>query len=449
MEKTMERKSTLNALDSIIKNPDNFIIVLIGLMLIERIVMFFIIGANTISQSDDVAYLAGGIYFAKTGIISVWDEMPTALIMPGMPFVTGLMSLLFGETTAYLVSLKIIWIILGCITPYFVYKSVAMFVPKWYGILAASSFLLPNIAWMDNVILTETPYLLFSTMCLYYTFIMGNDASIRYLYKYCTAFVLALLFRANILFMPIFTGVYLILSRKYKWTELLERTTILFVASLVLILPWTIRNYLRFDAFIPVSYGAYHPTLQGTYQGYGFPSDEELDYEQNVYAAVETKYPRYFNDDGTLRNEMHGQYIIHLGHKLKLEYRLAEWFKSDPVSLLVSYLIIKPVQMLNWSWYWGPYSDVVLNLLNITGKLNFVLCGISVILSIVLKKKREIVLFLTGMYFANLYIIAMSYAIERYAAIHMITRYMLACIGIYLIVEAIKYMKIAWKIRSS
>lgn len=424
-----------------LRNPDRFLFVLLGIALLERIFMFFLIGPEVISNSDDVAYLAGGLFFADTGMITVWDEMPTALIMPGMPIVTGLMALVFGESLAYLVSLKILWIAMGCLTPWFVYKSVSLFVPRWYGILAAACFLLPNFAWMDNLILTETPYLLFSTMCLYYTFQMGQDSDRKYLLSYVLSFLLALFFRANILVMPVFSAVYLLLTRRYGWKELFGRFLVLAAASLILILPWTIRNYIRFDAFIPISYGTYHPTLQGTYQGYGFPADEELDYQTHVEEAVYTEYPQYFNEDGSLKDPMQEQYVVHLKHKLKLEYRLRQWWEKDPVSLLLSYLVLKPLTVLNWPWYWGPCADTILPLYELFGKINFLLCAATVVLSLITKKKREICLFLTGLYFINIYIIAMSYAIERYAALHMVTRYMLVSIGLYLAVEAGK----AWK----
>lgn len=426
-----------------LRDPDRFVLVLLGLVLLERIFLFFVIGPASISGSDDVGYLAGGLFFAETGMITVWEKVPTALIMPGMPLVTGLMALLFGESLAYLVSLKILWILMGCLTPWFVYKMVSLFVPRWYGILAAASFLLPNFAWMDNLILTETPYLLFSTMCLYYTFQMGESADRKYLRGYVLSFLLALFFRANILVMPVFTWAYLLLKRKYGWKELIRRLVVLAAVSLILLLPWTIRNAIRFDAFIPVSYGTYHPTMLGTYQGYGYPSDEELDYQTNVEEAVREVYPRYFNEDGSLKDPLQDQYITHLKHKLKLEYRLEQWWQKDPVSLLVSFLVIKPRTLLNWPWYWGTGHQIILPFLEGLGMVNFFLCAGTVLLSLVSRRKREICLFLTGYYFLNIYMIAMSCAIERYAALHMVTRYMLASIGIYLAVEAVK----AWKAR--
>ena len=427
--------------DSVLKkyrDPDRFIFILIFLLFIERIAMFFIIGPDTISNSDDVAYLEGGKYFAKTGILSVWLEMPTALIMPAMPIVTGIASLIFGEGTAYLVSLKILWIITGCITPYFFYKILSCFVPKWYAILGASVFLLPNFAWMDNIILTETPYLLFATMCLYFTFKMGQSADKKYLTGYIIAFILGISFRANTITLPIFTAVYLLIKRKYSKKELLRRLLVFVCASMIFFVPWTIRNYIRFDAFIPLSYGASDPTFKGTYQGVGSPNDDTLDYKSNVEDVLHEEYADYFDEDGNLKNQDQFQYIKAQGTAIAVKYRISEWIKNNPADFLKSYLLIKPVSMLNWVWYWGPASDTVEPILNIISKINMLLCAAAAVLSLIRKKERLPVFFLGGMYVINLYILAMSYAIERYAAMLMPLRYMIGIIGIYLIADFAK-----------
>ncbi len=156
-------------------DPDRVIILLVALALVERIAMFFYIGAGVVGDSDDVAYVRSGIVFANTGVLSVWSDYPTAKIMPGMPVLCGIFSLIFGEGEAYINALRCCMIAFGCTSVYVFYKCCCVVLPKWYGIFAAASFLLPNWAWSDNNILTEAPYLLFYLLTLYYTFRMGNE----------------------------------------------------------------------------------------------------------------------------------------------------------------------------------------------------------------------------------------------------------------------------------
>lgn len=51
----------------------------------------------------------------------------------------------------------------------------------------------------------------------------------------------------------------------------------IFLALLAFMLPWSVRNYKQFRAFIPTTYGIGNPLLLGTYQGEGYPTDEEVD----------------------------------------------------------------------------------------------------------------------------------------------------------------------------
>lgn len=415
---------------------DKSIFLIIAIMVVERLILFFIIGPGEISNGDDVAYIQGGITFARSGVISVWTEAPTALIMPATPIVTGIISLLFGEGTAYIAATRILWIFIGSFTAYYIYKSMCLFVPKGWALLAASAFLLPHRAWIDNIVSTETPYLFFFCANLYYMLRLREDKSISCVVKFSLTFILALSFRANIIIMPVFAAAYLVLSKAYSPKELLHRLAVFACISMIFFVPWTVRNYIRFDAFIPVSYGAGNPTLKGTYQGDSCPADEDLDYETNVYAVVREKYAKYYDVDGTISNGAHEQYILSQIDSAKAKYRMEEWFRQDPSGFLKAYLIEKPLCIQTWVYYWGPFADTIIPPTNFLSKVNFILCVFAVILAFALKKNREIVVFLSLIYWINIYIIAMSYAVERYAALLMPIRYMLSVIALYLIYTA-------------
>lgn len=412
-------------------------------MAIERFILLLIIGPGEVSGGDDVAYIQGGITFANTGVISVWTESPTALIMPATPIVTGLLSLIFGEGVAYLAAAKILWIVLGSFTAYFVYKAAAIFLPSKWALLPAAMFLLPHRAWVDTIVSTETPYLFFFCANLYYMLCMRKDRSISCLVKYSLTFIFALSFRANIIIMPMFAAIYLVLTHEYSAAELLRKAGVFVCISMLFFVPWTIRNYIRFDAFIPVSYGAGNPTLKGSYQGDTCPADEELDYETNVYAVIREKYSKYFDENDIIPDGAHEKYVISKADALKAEYRMQEWFKRDKLGFLKAYLIDKPLCMQTWVYYWGPWQHIILPITNFLSKINFILCVVAVVLAFVLKSKREIVVLLSLIYWVNIYIISMSYAVERYAALLMPMRYILCVIGVYLIWQGITKLKIA------
>ncbi|MGI5976233.1 MAG: ArnT family glycosyltransferase [Candidatus Limivicinus sp.] len=424
---------------SFLAQPDGFIFVVVFLAFLVRIAMFFYLGSGATCDSDDVAYIESGIVFAKTGVVSVWTPYPTAKIMPGMPVVCGILSLIFGQGNAYIDSIRILWIILGSCTPYVLYKCCSVFLPKWYGVIAACWFLLPNWAWSDNAVLTEAPYLLFSMLAFYFMLKMGEEkcGSKKTVWAYVLSVMAGFMFRATMLIIIPFTLLYLLAFKKISFQNLKKPCLLMLAALLVFIIPWTVRNYIQFGEFIPVTDGATNPTLKGTYQGETAPADESLDYESNVLHVLMDEYPEYFNADGTLRDIADGEKMTEKYEALQTRYRLREWFRRDPLGLLKAYFISKPACVLDWVWIWLPLPKLYYSLRDLA-RVNLIVCFLGFILAFVFKKKRKITLFLSLYYWINIYILALSFISERYAAMYMPVRYMMFSITLYLIVDFIK-----------
>lgn len=424
------------------------------LILAERIAAFFELGADYYSHSDDFAYLQGGIYFAETGRISTFgaSEEFSAMIMPGMPVLLGIVSKIFGQGIEYLVALKCLWIAMGVATAYAACITVWTFAPRYCGLFAAACFLIPNMAWINNLILTETPYMLLMILCIYYTFRMGESRERKYFTGYTVCFMLALMFRANILSMPVFTAIYLAIVRKKQKKFSLKRIAAFACAFLCFVIPWTIRNYIRFDAFVPITYGSGNPLLLGTYQGENYPEDDELDYSANVDKVMLDEYERFYTEEelervretgeyhitSGLKNPHSAQYLVLEADGIKARYRMKEWFRSDPGAFLKSYLYIKPRWMLNWSWAWEEVLNTPYTVLHFISQINFILCGITVLLSLLMKKCRKPVLFLSLVYFANVYIYATAFVSDRYASTIMVMRYIMMGFFVYLSAEAVR-----------
>ena len=421
-------------------NSEKAIWILVALALLERIIMFFYIGSGELHNSDDVAYVQSGIVFAQTGVISVWNPMPTAKIMPAMPVVTGLLSMLFGEGEAYINSIRILWIILGCVTVWVMYKCCCVILPRPYALFAASAFLLPNWAWSDNAVLTETPYLLFYMLCFYGVLRLGENEGERdrgAIALFVLGFMAALMFRPNILIFLPFAAAYLLLVKRKKLSQLIRPALCLAVAMLMFVVPWSIRNYRLFGEFIPITSGSSNPTLLGTYQGESAPADESLDYETNVFRVVREEFPDWFDENGNLLEGEGKEIVIDRMERLKTSYRLKTWFERDPLGLIWTYLASKPACMLNWVWIWLPAPQLYYAL-QFVSRVNLLLCGLTAIYSIFTKKMRPMVLWLGFTYVLNIFFIALSFASERYAAMFMPLRYIIASIGLYLAVDFIK-----------
>ena len=429
--------------------PDRLIFLLLLLLLIERLLLFVQLGPDYLSYSDDEAYVKAGLYFAETGVISMWGPFPSAMIMPAMPVVIGLFSFLFGSGTALLVAVKLLWILMGVLTAYVVYKTVTIFCSGWAGLFAAAHFLIPNLAWMNHVLLTETPYMFFLSLAVYETLYLGECFEKKHAFRYLAVVMTGLMFRTNMLMLPLFTGVYL-LFRRVSIRTLLRSAAAVCCALLLFVVPWSIRNYVQFGAFIPITYGGGNPFLLGTYQGEGYPADEELDYEANVSGVMHTRYAAYyreekqpwtadrdtayyiehFDPDGEVKELKHAQFLSLQADGIKARYRIREWMHRDLTSFLKSYLMIKPRWLLNWSWAWEEAFHVSYQALHRLSQINALFCALTVLMSLVKKQYRTPVMFLSIAYLVSVYLYATAFVSDRYASTLMLFRYALTGFGI-------------------
>ena len=438
-------------------DPDKLIWLLLLLLFLERVAVFFELGPAYNSGADEVRYIPSGITFAHTGMISYGGPFPTAMIMPGITVVIGLFSLVFGEGLGLWVSLRFAWMLLGTATAWVVYRAVKLISNGWCGLLAALAFALPNMAWMNNVVLTETPYMLFFVLCVYYTLCMERGRERKYFVGYTLSFMAALMFRANILLMVPLTGAYLLLRRQSP-RLLLRRGLALAGVLLLFVVPWTVRNYLWFDAFIPLTSGAGNPMLLGSYQGEGYPADEELDYAANVDAVMRQEYADYYRQtprpytpeeqeqwgyyiqqydpNGELKELCQGQYLSLTADGIKARYRMKVWFENDPAGFLKSFLFIKPRWMLNWAWAWEEVLNTSYETLHRISQVNMLFCALTALLALWLKKYRAPILFLGAVYVAYVYMNALAFVSDRYGAVLMPLRYMIAGLGFGLLWEA-------------
>ena len=411
-------------------------LIVLSLLLILRLMALYSLGFTYSLESDDVSYIESGIRFARTGTITMHDDYPSAQIMPGMTVLIGLFVLLFGEGKLLWIALKLLWICMGLGTAWFVYRSVCLFVPKWCGIIGMLPLFRADFIWMDNLILTETPFLLALTAMVYYTLRMGRQPGFRYFWPCAISYMAGLMLKANIALYPLFALVYLLVV-KYDRKLLAKQCVVLAGIVLCFVIPWSIRNYVQFRAFVPLTYGAGNPTLLGTYQGEGFPSDDILDYETNVEKVAAEKYADYYDNTGKVLPQ-YQRYVSLQKDEIKAAYRQQVWWDTDYKKMLYSYGIIKPQTMIESVFYWDTVFDQPIETLQQIQRVDLYLCIASLVAALVLKRHRKPMLFITAVYLGNIYIYSMTYAFSRYNASLMSMRFILLGIGAGLLVLLLK-----------
>lgn len=414
---------------------DNWcILVVLIISLILHILALKELGFNYSLNSDDADYIKSGIVFLQTGEITMHDVL-SAQIMPGMTFLIAFMALIFGVGSKLIISLKILWLVMGLLTIYIVYKTIKLYSNQYIAAISCLFFLAADYIWMDNLILTETPYILLFSLLIYHTLKLSTKANKKDFILIVIYYILAVFIRPTIGIFPIFLFVFLIL-KKYNFKLLIRQCIIAGIILLLCLIHWTYRNYKIFNHFIPLTYGTGNPLLLGTYQGSGYPTDEELDYVKNVDEKMPAEM-KYYLQNPNKKDYMTKYYSLEYDG-LKAKYRMHEWWNKDKVSMLKSYLIYKPLQNFDNYFYWDTIMGISGNQLNVVRKVEIILFVISSILIFINKKRIKEWLFLILTYGSQIAIYSYTFAFSRYAISMFFIRYIIIGIGILSFCEIYK-----------
>ena len=136
----MRRLITQGKSHSVIK----FSILLYLLMVLVRVIFSIYHPPRlAFSMADSERYYYSGLYFAQTGQVCYPVPVKSAWIMPGISILIGTLARLFPEEGQLLWAIRICWILIGSLGPVFIYRSVRLFTPPAYAILAAACYMLP------------------------------------------------------------------------------------------------------------------------------------------------------------------------------------------------------------------------------------------------------------------------------------------------------------------
>lgn len=410
------------------------ILVVLLLSIILHIFATIDLGINYTINSDDASYIESGITFIKTGKITMHGVI-SAQIMPGMTFLIGFISLIFGTGTVFMYALKILWALMGIGTIYIVYKTIRLYSNKYISTIPCIFFLAIDYIWMDNMILTETPYIFLFSLLVYHTLKLVLNPNKKDYILIVLYYIMAVFIRPNIGLYPVFLFIYLLL-KKYDFKLLMKQCVIAGMILIITLIPWTYRNYKVFGKFIPLTYGTGNPLLLGTYQGVGYPLDEELDYVKNVDEKMDDEMKHYL-DNPDEKDYMTRFYLLEYDG-MKAKYRMNEWWKKDKKSMLKSYLFYKPIENFYNYFYWDTVLNVSSKFIVLTRKIDIVMFLISSIIILIDKKKFKEWLFIILVYGSQIVLYSYTFAFSRYAISMFYLRYIIIGIGLGILFKKIK-----------
>lgn len=414
---------------------NNWLIVIVMIIsLVLHILAIKQLEFNYTLNSDDASYVKSGIVFLQTGEITMHGVI-SAQIMPGMTFLIAFMALIFGTGTKLMISLKVLWMIMGISTICVVYKTIKLYTNKYISALSCLFFLAIDYVWMDNLILTETPFILLFALLIYHTLKLSQNTNRKDYILIIIYYIMAVFIRPNIGIFPIFLFIFLLL-KKYDFKLLMKQCLIAGAILLLCLIPWTYRNYKVFGKFIPLTYGIGNPLLLGTYQGVGYPLDEELDYVKNVDEKIPDKMKYYL--ENTNEKEYMTKYYLLEYDGMKAKYRMHEWWNKDKISMLKSYLYYKPKELFNNYFYWDTILGIKPMVLSTIRKLEILFFGLSSLLILLNKKRIKEWLFLILTYGSQIALYSYTFAFSRYAISMFFIRYIVIGIGIGILYDIVK-----------
>lgn len=414
---------------------DNWCILIVIIMsLILHILALNELGFNYTLNSDDASYIQSGVTFLQTGKITMHGVL-SAQIMPGMTFLIALVALVFGTGSGLIVALKILWMLMGITTIYVVYKTIKLYTNKYIAAIPCLFFLAIDYIWMDNLILTETPYILLFSLLIYHTLKLSKNVNTKDYVLIVIYYILAVFIRPNIGIYSIFLVIFLFL-KKYNLKLLMKQCLLAGIILLMCLAPWTYRNYKVFGKFIPLTYGMGNPLLLGTYQGVGYPLDEELDYVNNVDKKMPQEM-KYYLDNPMKKDYMTKYYSLEYDG-MKAKYRMQEWWNRDKKSMLISYLYYKPKENFYNCFYWDNVLNISSSSLLKIRKVEIILFGISSLIILIDKKKIKEWLFLILVYGSQIALYSYTFAFSRYAITMFFLRYIIIGFGIDIVYNKIR-----------
>lgn len=414
---------------------NNWLIVIIMIIsLVLHILAIKQLEFNYTLNSDDASYVKSGIVFLQTGEITMHGVI-SAQIMPGMTFLIAFMAFIFGTGTKLMISLKVLWMIMGISTICVVYKTIKLYTNKYISALSCLFFLAIDYVWMDNLILTETPFILLFALLIYHTLKLSQNTNRKDYILIIIYYIMAVFIRPNIGIFPIFLFIFLLL-KKYDFKLLMKQCLIAGAILLLCLIPWAYRNYKVFGKFIPLTYGIGNPLLLGTYQGVGYPLDEELDYVKNVDEKIPDKMKYYL--ENTNEKEYMTKYYLLEYDGMKAKYRMHEWWNKDKISMLKSYLYYKPKELFNNYFYWDTILGIKPMVLSTIRKLEILFFGLSSLLILLNKKRIKEWLFLILTYGSQIALYSYTFAFSRYAISMFFIRYIVIGIGIGILYDIVK-----------
>lgn len=285
------------------------------------------------------------------GLVNDVEGLGVAATPPLYPFFLAACYFLFGES---ILTVRIVQALIGSLSCLLLYLVGREAFGKPAGLVAAwIGALYPFFVFLSGFLLTET---LFIFLLLLLLLLLLKSAKQNGAGKAAAAGIvggLAILLRPSLLFFPFLLGPLWILVGRPRWRASKAFGAFL-IFALLTVAPWTVRNYLRLGAFVPVTtHGGWSLYEANSPRGTGGPAMEEVGWPKEVSGMSEVERDRFLTRQALLFIRQHPLNFLKLAFvKLARFWNVVPNFAEyrSPGYVLVSLVCFTPVLILG---LWG------------------------------------------------------------------------------------------------
>lgn len=421
------------------------IILVLGLGL--RLEVMISEGSSLFLYSDDLGYIESSINFNKSGYLTYADRLnQTLFIMPGMIILMSPIFKIFGHGELGLTILKLLFILISILTIYGVNTcSNKIFKNKLAGYMS-SFFIATHIShiYLSNLFLTENIALFLIVFLTNKMLDFCDNRTNKNFIELIIWYLLCIMIKPTFGIYPI-AFLPLMLYKKIPIKELILRGLYAGLILIMVLTPWTIRNYIITTGdIVPLTGNQGDAKLLGTFYGKGIPAGNYPDYVQESSLIVNQQridgevigYNHYFYTKarGILANERISEWKETGGY-----YKTILW--DNPIFLMKNQFL--PSQYIIFEYKNSilektfDISENINIIFDYFLKLSFV-CILGILLQI--KTKKEVFFKCISMtlgYIIILYINASYVPLTRYGIQNIILVTILAGQGVSYIVQFI------------
>lgn len=307
-----------------------------------------------------------GDYLNKAKEILEKGYFDGAFRPPLYPYFLAALIKVFNNNIYYV---KLTQVLIGTLSTLYIYKTAKeMFTSENVALIAALLFCLyPDMVWYSCFLWSETLFLFLFLPCFYLLIKFQKENNKYLLFSAGLLFGLSALTKSVVLYFLVFILVWIV---HYNKKEGLKLSVIFMTGAIIVISPWTIKNYVEFKRVIPIDTNG----MFNLYEGNNKIKDYKIIFAGPAGKEMRERYQSFGNNEaererGALKEALN--YILEEQPQWvfkKIYYEIPELWNPDSLALrhirigrygeIPPYLVVMEVLYFIMAYFFVIFTSV-------------------------------------------------------------------------------------------